>query len=100
VFDFEPIHQDRRMRLEELRCWDGRPLLPHLKSELVRELDRLELVMSQLTELEAERNHALQVKSMPCTSTSKPPISRRCCGSDRLRDRQRRRRCARGLRSP
>jgi transposase len=75
VFDFEPIHQDRRMRLEELRCWDGRPLLPRLKAELVRELDRLELVMSQLTELEAERNHALRVKSVPCTSTSKPPIA-------------------------
>jgi transposase len=33
-----------------------------LKTELVRELDRLELVMSQLAALEAERNRALQAR--------------------------------------
>ena len=45
VFDFEPIHEDRRERLEELRRWDGQPLPPRLKMQLRRELDRLELVM-------------------------------------------------------
>ena len=50
VFGFEPIHKDRRKRLNELRRWDGQLLLPRLKAELVRELDRLELVISQLTE--------------------------------------------------
>ena len=48
VFGFEPIRKDRRKRLEELRRWDGQPLPPRLKIELVRELDRLELVMSQI----------------------------------------------------
>jgi transposase len=60
VFGFEPIHKDRRKRLEELRRWDNRPLPPRLKIELLRELDRLELVMSQLAALETERDRALQ----------------------------------------
>lgn len=60
VFGFEPIHKDRRKRLAELRRWDGQPLPPRLKTELVRELDRLELVMSQLTDLEVERDRALR----------------------------------------
>ena len=56
VFGFEPMHKDRRTRLEQLQCWDGQPLPPQLKIELVRELDRLELVTSQLAELEAQRD--------------------------------------------
>lgn len=60
VFGFEPTRKDRRKRLEELRRWDGQPLPPRLKAELVREIDRLELVMAQLVMLEAERDKALQ----------------------------------------
>jgi transposase len=60
VFDFEPMRKDRRDRLEELRCWSGQPLPPRLKTELVREIDRLELVITQLREIEAERDLALQ----------------------------------------
>jgi transposase len=60
TFGFEPIRKDRRKRLEELCRWDGQPLPPRLKRELLRELDRLELVMSQLAALENERDRALQ----------------------------------------
>jgi transposase len=60
VFDFEAMRKDRRDRLEELRCWSGQPLLPRSKTELVREIDRLELVITQLREIEAERDLALQ----------------------------------------
>jgi len=59
VLDFEPVRRDRRKRLDELCRWDGQPLPPRLKAELHRELDRLELVMSQLTRLEVERDKAL-----------------------------------------
>ena len=48
VLSFEPIRQDRRKRMDELCRWDGQPLPPRLKTELLRELDRLELVMLQL----------------------------------------------------
>jgi transposase len=73
VFGFEPMHKDRRMRLEQLQCWDGQPLPPRLKIELVRELDRLELVMSQLAELEAERDRALRARQAPARNVEQEP---------------------------
>ena len=73
VFDFEPIHKDRRTRLEQLQCWDGKPLPPRLKIELIRELDRLELVMSQLAELEAERDRALRARQVPARNVDQEP---------------------------
>jgi transposase len=73
VFGFEPMHKDRRMRLEQLQCWDGQPLPPRLKVELVRELDRLELVMSQLAELEAERDRALRARQAPARNVEQEP---------------------------
>jgi transposase len=42
VGDYEPLRRDRRNRLLELRTGDGRPLEPHLKAQIERELDRLE----------------------------------------------------------
>ena len=41
VRDYEPLRRDRRRRLLELRTGDGRPLGPHLKAQIERELDRL-----------------------------------------------------------
>src|SRR6186713_793694 len=41
--EYEPLHRSRRQRLEELRTGDGRPLPEHLKRQIRRELDRLEL---------------------------------------------------------
>ena len=60
VFGYEPIRKDRRERLEELRRWDDQPLPSRLKMELRRELDRLELVLSQIAALETERDRVLQ----------------------------------------
>jgi transposase len=60
IFEFEPMRKQRRERIEELRCWDGQPLPPRLKAELLRELERLELVLSQISKVEAERDLALQ----------------------------------------
>jgi transposase len=45
-----------------------------LKTELVRELDRLELVIAQLTELETERNNALQAKQASLGRTTTRPL--------------------------
>jgi transposase len=73
LFDFEPIHKDRRGRLAELRRWDGQPLPPRLETELVRALDRLEMVMSQLAELEAERDEALQARQGPIGDMTNGP---------------------------
>ena len=60
VFAFIPLRQDRRKRLEQLRRWDGQPLPPRLKAQLLRELDRLELIISQIATVEAERDRILQ----------------------------------------
>ena len=56
---YEPLRRDRRARLEELRTGDGRDLPPHLKAQILRELDRLELTLAQIKAVEAERDAAL-----------------------------------------
>jgi transposase len=56
---YEPLHRDRRAKLDELTTGDGRPLPPHLKSQISRELDRLELLLDQIKAVEAERDARL-----------------------------------------
>src|SRR5271165_720379 len=53
VADFNPLHRDRRDRLAALVTGDGRKLPPRLAAELGRLIDRLELVLSQIAEVEA-----------------------------------------------
>jgi transposase len=64
VFDYEPIRRDRRTRLGELRTGDGRPLPHHLKAQISRELDRLELLIEQIKVIEAVRD-ALVTSGQP-----------------------------------
>jgi transposase len=59
VSGYEPLRRDRRQRLDELRTGDGRPLLPHLKTQICRELDRLELLIEQIKAVETERDALL-----------------------------------------
>ena len=54
VAGYEPLRRSRRQRLEELRTGDGRPLPPHLKAHISRELDRLELLLEQIKSVESE----------------------------------------------
>lgn len=56
ISDYEPIRRDRRQRLEGLRTGDGRDLSKHLKAQISRELDRLELLIDQIKAVEAERD--------------------------------------------
>src|SRR4030088_438717 len=59
ISDFEPLLRKRRERLEELRTGDGRPLPEHLKAQIGRELDRLELTLQQIKSVETERDAML-----------------------------------------
>jgi len=59
ITDYEPLPRNRRERLEELRTGDGRPLPPHLKAQIGRELDRLELALQQIKSVETERDAVL-----------------------------------------
>jgi transposase len=56
VTDYEPLRRDRRQRLEELRTGDGRALPLHMKAQIRRELDRLELLLEQIQAVEGERD--------------------------------------------
>ncbi len=60
IADYEPVRRNRRQRLEELTTGDGRPLPAHLKAQIGRELDRLELTLQQLKAVEAERDALLE----------------------------------------
>lgn len=55
VLDYRPLRRDRRQKLEGLRTGDGRPLPRHLKAQITRELDRLELLLDQIKAVEKER---------------------------------------------
>ena len=56
VTAYEPLRRDRRERLEELLTGDGRALPKHLKAQVSRELDRLELLLEQIKAVEAQRD--------------------------------------------
>ena len=59
VSGYEPLRRDRRERLDALQTGDGRPLPLHLKAQVRRELDRLELLLAQIKAVEAERDALL-----------------------------------------
>jgi transposase len=59
VSAYEPLRQDRRARLDALTTGDGRPIPERLRAEIVREIERLELVLSQLAAVERERDALL-----------------------------------------
>jgi transposase len=89
VSGYEPLRRDRRQRLDELSTGDGRPLPEHLKRQIGRELDRLELLLEQVKAVEGERTRCLpnkmlrRLRPQPCCSGSKasgrssPPFSGR-----------------------
>src|SRR4051812_20052163 len=67
-FGYESLRKHRRERLEDLRTGDGRPLPVHLKAQIIRELDRLEVVLAQLKSVAAERDALLQPGTDEATS--------------------------------
>jgi len=52
---FNPLHKDRRQLLDAARTGDGRPLPRHLKAEILREIELIELLLRQIADVEAER---------------------------------------------
>ena len=56
VRDYNPLRGDCLERLEALRTGDGRPLPPLLKAEILRELDRIAVVTTQLATVERARD--------------------------------------------
>jgi transposase len=56
VFDLHPLRADRRQRLDTVVTGDGRRLGDSIRHDILREIERLELVLAQLAVLEAERD--------------------------------------------
>lgn len=72
VSDYEPLRRDRRARLEVLRTGDGRPLPAHLKAQIGRELDRIELLLEQIKAVEAAQDALLAAASKPASQGAAP----------------------------
>lgn len=72
VSGYEPLRKDRRKRLDELETGDGRPLPLHLKAQITRELDRLELLLEQIAAVEKERDALLAVQKNAAAETPAP----------------------------
>ena len=65
ISGYEPLRRDRRERLDTLQTGDGRLLSDHLKAQVRRELDRLELLLEQIKAVEAERDVLLAALQAP-----------------------------------
>ena len=72
VSGYEPLRRDRRARIEALRTGDGRELPAHLKAQIGRELDRIELLLEQIKAVEAERDVLLAAARKPASETAAP----------------------------
>jgi transposase len=60
ISGYAPLRRNRRTQLEALRTGDdGRALPEHVKAQISRELDRLELLLAQIKAVETERNAML-----------------------------------------
>jgi transposase len=64
ISGYEPLRRDRRERLDRLQTGDGRALADHLKAQVRRELDRLELLLEQIKAVEAERDVLLATQQV------------------------------------
>jgi len=56
IYDYQPLRRDRIQRLQQLHTADGRTLPPRLEAEILRELQRLEIVIGMIKTIEAERD--------------------------------------------
>ena len=61
--EYNPLRRDRRQRLDELRTALGDSLPTHAHAKIARMLDRLELLLIQITELEQSRDAVLEDKT-------------------------------------
>ena len=85
VSGYEPLRRDRRKRLDELMTGDGRALPAHLKTQISRELDRLELLLDHIKAVEAERDALLaeqQATAPPTVAAGKMLLDFRGIGPE------------------
>ena len=64
IFGYEPMRKSFRNCVEGLQTVEGQPLPSHLKAEISRELDRIDLVLRQVAAVEAERDALVKTDSL------------------------------------
>jgi transposase len=72
ICDYGPLRRDRRTRLEALRTGDGRELPSHLKAQIGRELDRIDLLLGQIKAVEAAQEALLAAARKPASEKAAP----------------------------
>ena len=72
ICDYARMRRDRRARLEALRTGDGRELPSHLKAQIGRELDRIELLLGQIKAVEAAQDALLAAARKPASEEAAP----------------------------
>jgi transposase len=75
IFDYVPLRRDRRTRLEALQTGDGRVLPAHLKAQIGRELDRLELLLGQIQAVEAAQDALLAASQATDGKAASDPVT-------------------------
>ena len=72
ISGYDPLRRNRRQQLDELKTGDSRPLPPHLKAQVSRELDRLELLIEQIKAVETKRDALLLPVTKPLGTSVDP----------------------------
>lgn len=65
ITGYDALRPSNRERLDKLTTVDGRPLPPNLKQRICRELERLELVASQIKTVEKQRDALIACSDDP-----------------------------------
>lgn len=77
-----PVQGDFLERLEQVRLWDGSPLLPGLRSRLEHEYAGWQFVSQQIQELEAQRAELLRTSSDPSVEQVRQLLRLRAIGEN------------------
>ncbi len=78
IYDYEPLRRHRRDRFEALGTAMGTPIPKHLRNELMRHLQRLELVLPEFAIEEKYRNSAAEVDPEPVSGRREGPLAGGC----------------------
>jgi hypothetical protein len=71
IYDYEPMHPERIQRLERLRTADRQSSPLRLRAKILRELQRLELVLGMIQTIETERDAIVSAKSKSHQTSAK-----------------------------
>ncbi len=71
IYDYEPLRRHRRERFEALETAMGTPIPDHLRNEIMRHLQRLELVLEMIRAVEAQRDSVVQAEPAANESSRK-----------------------------